>query len=151
MRPHAGDVDGALVAQDDGGVDQRRPVVGVRTPATEAGVELELDGSGATAITSGCSDVLELVDGVCRQLDLGVDGQVVALTRDAQPAQHRPGVARGSQLERLADQGHAQPVGAADTGRTSGLDDAVAVAVGLDDRDQVATLDVCPQAPRRWR
>src|SRR5262245_54626037 len=102
------------------------------TTTAEPGVDLELDGGPASSASSGLRDRLELLDRVRRDLHALTDRLFVPLARHGKPGKDWPGIASIAELQRLTEQRHPQPAGAAKASCAGGLDDPVAVAVCLD-------------------
>ena len=96
-------------------------------------------------------DLVQAFDGVRRDVDVGLDGAgeraVLRVGGEGEPAQQPAGVAGVAERERLGHGGDPEPGGSAVPGRAAGLDDPVAVAVGLDDRHQRGGGDEGGQRP----
>ena len=90
--------------------------------------------SWTPGVATGRGDLVELVGGVGREVDVGVDRGGVVLARDGQPGQQPAGVAGRAQRQRLVEGRDAEPGRARLAGGPGDLDHAVAVGVGLDDR-----------------
>ena len=140
------DVQHALGLEPGGVHEHAGEVVAPRTPAPQAGVDLEVDAGGLPGGPGRRGDLGERPRGTGREGEVGAHRRDEVGPGREEPGEDRRGDARDAGRHRLAELGDAQVGGAAGQGGAGDWDEAVAVGITLDDRHDVGVTGELAEA-----